>query len=65
MTNVPTDLDHNGKTDHGTASHLVQALLDPDLLVVCWFAAVGVLLTVCLIRVVPFDDLINVLALAN
>ena len=49
----------------GLVSRLFEAIADPDLLVVCGFSAVGLLLTVCLIRVLPFDDLIKVLAVAN
>ena len=65
MTNVRAELHHVGKTEHGIVARLFEALADPDLLVVCGFAAVGLLLTVCLARVLPFDDVINVLALAN
>ena len=40
-------------------------LANPDLLVVCGFAIIGLLLTFCLVRFLPIDDIGNVLALAN
>ncbi len=65
MTNVPSELQHIWKADDGTESHLFEARANPDLLVVCGFAVVGVLLTVFLARVLPIEALNNVLALAN
>jgi hypothetical protein len=62
MTNVHAEI---GKTEHQTASRLFEILADPDLPVVCGFAAVGLFLTVCLSRVLPIEALNNVLALAN
>jgi hypothetical protein len=65
MTSVPAELHGIGNTNHGTVSRLFEALADPDLLVVCGFAAAGLLLTVGLARVLPIEALNNVLALAN
>ncbi len=59
MTSVHTGPRYIGEAKQRTLSRVCNILIDQDLLAVCGFAAVGLLLTICLARVFPIADIVN------
>ncbi len=65
MTSVHTGLDNIGEAKQRILSRVCNVLIEKDLLAVCGFAAIGLLLTICLARVFPTADIISAIGQLN
>ncbi len=59
MTSVHTGPRYIGEAKQRTVSRIFDILINQDLLAVSGFAAIGLLLTICLARVFPVADIVS------
>ncbi len=60
-TNLQTELPRSDDTGRDTRSYIFDAFINPDLQAVCAVAAIGLLLTICLARAFPINDVIGLI----
>ncbi len=62
---IQTESSHVSEANQDMVSRLRDTFTNPDLRAVCWFAAIGLLLTIVLARAFPISEVASLIALAD